>query len=247
MAEFSKLVITDKGRGLIAKALGDKAIIKFTKVVSSGEIYTIEELETLESITDIHQSSLVSSVSVTNDTSVEIQVSFHNMELKEGYYLRAFGLYAEDPDEGEIIYGATVETSGNCYIPAYNGVTSSGISLNFVTTVGNAQNVSLEINQAAIATIKNIQDIEEMITDTGSIEKAFRQVFFGEETDQDIMSLNDIKDAISTKWDGETSEDVTAMNSEDVDSAISTPWNGESSEDPEAMSPDDVKEATDVH
>ncbi len=175
MADFSKLIVTNKGKELIAKALANAAVITFTKVSSSGTAYNENELEILTDLEDIRQTSLISDVSLTSNTSVEIQASFTNMELTEGYYLRALGLFAEDPDVGEILYGVTSETSGNCYIPAYNGVTSSGIYLQFVTAVGNAENVSLEINPAAIATIKDIQKIEEKLKildfdDSGEVE-----------------------------------------------------------------------------
>lgn len=175
MANFSKLIVTNKGKELIAKALANTAVITFTKVSSSGTVYDEDELEALVGLEDIHQTSLISGISLTNNTSVEIQASFTNTELTEGYYLRALGLYAEDPDVGEILYGVTAETSGNCYIPAYNGVTSSGIYLQFVTTVGNAENVSLEINPAAIATIKDVQKVEEKLKildfdDSGEVE-----------------------------------------------------------------------------
>lgn len=175
MARFSKLIITNKGRGLIAKVIANTAVIEFTKVSASSTAYEIEVLENLEELTGIHQISLISSVSVLNNTSVEIQTSFNNMEVAEGYYLRVLGLYANDPDEGEILYGVTAETSENCYIPAYNGVTSSGIYLKFVTTVGNAENVSLEINPAAIATIGDIEKLGEQLKiidfdDTGEVE-----------------------------------------------------------------------------
>ena len=175
MADFSKLIVTNKGKELIAKALANAAVITFTKVSSSGTAYHENELEILTDLEDIRQTSLISDVSLTSNTSVEIQASFTNMELTEGYYLRALGLFAEDPDVGEILYGVTSETSGNCYIPAYNGVTSSGIYLQFVTAVGNAENVSLEINPAAIATIKDIQKIEEKLKildfdDSGEVE-----------------------------------------------------------------------------
>lgn len=175
MADFSKLVITNKGRGLIAKAIANTAAIEFTKVSASSEACEVEGLENLEELTAIHQTTLVSNISITNNTSVEIRAAFTNMEVEEGYYLRVLGLYANDPDEGEILYGVTAETSGNCYIPAYNGVTSSGIYLQFVTTVGNAENVSLEINPAAIATIGDVENITERLKiidfdDTGEVE-----------------------------------------------------------------------------
>lgn len=75
------------------------------------------------------------------------------------------GLYAVDPDAGEILYAVTRETSGNCYMPAYNGITVSGAYVQLVTTVGNAENVSLEVDQAAVATIGDIQELQKQIAD----------------------------------------------------------------------------------
>lgn len=175
MAEFSKLIVTDKGNTLIAKALANEAVIKFTKVASSDNSYEVSELEQLESLRDIRQTYLEPRVKRVNNVSVEVSSAFNNMELTEGYYIMAFGLYADDPDDGEILYGVAVETSGNCYMPAYNGITSSGIHLKFVTTVGNAHNVSLEVSPAAVATIGDIEGIREELTivdfdDSGEVE-----------------------------------------------------------------------------
>lgn len=175
MAEFSKLVVTEKGNALIAKALANTATIKFTKVSSTPTAYEPSELEKLESLSDIFQTHLKPKVQRINNTSVEVKAAFNNTELTNGYYIKAFGLYADDPDEGEILYGVAVETSGNCYMPAYNGVTSSGIYLRIVTTVGNSQNVSLEINPAAVATLGDIEELRDELEvvdfdDSGEIE-----------------------------------------------------------------------------
>lgn len=186
MAEFSKLVITEKGNALLAKAFANTATIKFTKILSSGKGYESGEMETLEALTDIKQIFLEPNVKIVNKTSVEIKAAFNNMGLTEGYYLRTFGLYADDPDEGEILYGVTAETSGNCYIPAYNGITSSGLYLKLLTKVGNSQNVSLEIDPAAVATLGDIEELKEKLEivdfdDSGEIE--------GIESFTDFMSL----------------------------------------------------------
>lgn len=175
MAEFSKLVVTEKGNALIAKALANTATIKFTKVSSTPTAYEPSELEKLETLSDICQTHLEPKVQRINNTSVEVKAAFNNTELTNGYYIKAFGLYADDPDEGEILYGVAIETSGNCYIPAYNGVTSSGIYLRIVTTVGNSQNVSLEINPAAVATLGDIKELRDELEvvdfdDSGEIE-----------------------------------------------------------------------------
>lgn len=159
MAEFSKLVITNKGQALLAKMIAGSGNIEFTKVSASSTTYTDSQLESLTSLSNVKQTSLISKVTRTNDVAIKVEAAFTNTELTTGYYMRALGLYAVDPDAGEILYAVTRETSGNCYMPAYNGITVSGAYVQLVTTVGNAENVSLEVDQAAVATIGDIQDL----------------------------------------------------------------------------------------
>lgn len=175
MAEFSRLVTTEKGNALIAKAFANTANIKFTKVSSSATVYEFDGLEALESLTDIRQTYLEPKTKVINKTSVEVKAAINNIGLENGYYIRAFGLYANDPDEGEILYGVAIETSGNCYMPAHNGVTSSGIHLRIVAPVGNSEKVPQEIYPAAVATLGDIEELREELEtpdwdDSGEVE-----------------------------------------------------------------------------
>lgn len=165
MAEFSKLIITDKGQALLAKMVVGSGNIEFTKISTSSAIYSENQLQGLTSLDDVKQTSLISKVTRTNEVAIKVEAAFTNSELTDGYYMRALGLYAIDPDVGEILYAATRETSGNCYMPAYNGVTLSGAYVQLVTTVGNAENVSLEVDPAAVATIGDIADLQEQIAD----------------------------------------------------------------------------------
>ena len=160
MAEFSKLVITDAGRELLAKMIVGNGNIQFTKVSTSSIAYEEAQLQGLALLSDVKQTSLISRVSRTNETAIEVEAAFTNADLTEGYHMRALGLYAIDPDEGEILYAVATELSGCCYMPAYNGVTLSGILLTLVTTVGNAQSVSLEVTPAGIATLKDVQTVQ---------------------------------------------------------------------------------------
>lgn len=165
MAEFSKLVITNKGQALLAKMIAGSGNIEFTKISASSTAYTDAQLEGLTSLSNVKQTSLISKVTRTNEVAIKVEAAFTNTELKAGYYMKALGLYAVDPDAGEILYAVTRETSGNCYMPAYNGITVSGAYVQLVTTVGNAENVSLEVDQAAVATIGDIQELQKQIAD----------------------------------------------------------------------------------
>ncbi|MBD5531236.1 MAG: hypothetical protein HDQ98_03395 [Lachnospiraceae bacterium] len=160
MAEFSKLVITDTGRALLAKMIAGSGNIRFTKVSTSSTAYEEAQLQGLAFLAGEKQTSLISKVTRTNETAIEVEAAFTNTDLTEGYHMRALGLYAVDPDEGEILYAVATELSGCCYMPAYNGVTLSGILLTLVTTVGNAESVSLEVTPAGIATLKDVQTVQ---------------------------------------------------------------------------------------
>ncbi len=161
MAEFSKLIITESGQELLAKMIAQTGTIEFTKICASSAQYLEDQLTTLTAIDEIRQTNLVSKVIRTNNTAVKIDTAYTNEDLTEGYYMRTLGLYAKEADAAEeVLYAVTVETSGNCYIPAYNGVTITGAYLQFVTTVGNAENVSLEVDPGAYATVGDIRTIE---------------------------------------------------------------------------------------
>lgn len=163
MAIFSKLITTEKGLELIAKMLSSEDKIVFTKVSSSDTEYTLEELESLEELAGVKQTSSVSKISRTSDIAVKVETVFTNTELTEGYYMRTLALYAQDGEGGEILYAAAIETSGNCYVPAFGGITVSGAYIQLTTTVSNAENVTVEVDNSVFATIGNIADLQQQI------------------------------------------------------------------------------------
>ena len=180
MAEFSKLVITEKGQALMAKMIAGTGNIEFTKICASSSQYSESQLQALTALSNIKQTSLVSKVTRTNNVAIRVEAAYSNADLTTGYYMRTLGLYAVDPDVGEILYAVTTETSGNCYMPPYNGVTVTAAYIQLYTTVGNAENVSLEVNPGAYATIGDIQALETEVADL----KAFVGL-----TDDDIYGV----------------------------------------------------------
>lgn len=181
MAEFSKLYLTSRGQSLMAKVIaGQVTNLSFTKVSLSSHVYAESALESLTALSDVKQTNSVTRVTITNSTSVKVETAFTNENLAAGYYLRSLGLYATDPDLGEILYAVCVETSGYCYMPAYNGVTVSSAYIQLYTTVGNSDNVSIAVYSGAYATVEDIEALEAEIGDL--------QAFVGY-TDADIYGV----------------------------------------------------------
>lgn len=164
MVQYSKLITTTNGQALMAKMISGKTGIEFTKVCTSSTVYTESQLPNLTSLSNIKQTSLISKITRTNNTAIKIETAFTNSELTSGYYMRTLGLYAVDPDAGEILYAVCVATNDNCYMPPNNGVSSTGAYIKMVQTVGNASSVSIDCS-GATATISDILELEKEISD----------------------------------------------------------------------------------
>lgn len=78
--------------------------------------------------------------------------------------------------------------------------------------------------------------------DPDLVDAAFKKVFpsLDPETDPDVMTEDEIEEAIDTTWTGESSDDPDAMSSTEVTQALNTTWSGEASTDPDAMTPEEI-------
>lgn len=167
MAEFNKLIITNKGQALMAKLIAGTTTVEFTKIRTSTNVYTNAQIPGLTALANVKQTTDVSRVIRTNNVAVQVEGAIENSSLTTGYKINSVGLYAKDPDEGEILYAvASVASSDNgAWMPPYNGVALSGVYFKLTTTVSNSDNVTLQVDQAAVATVGDIQDLQKQIAD----------------------------------------------------------------------------------
>ena len=193
MSEFRQLIITNKGQALMAKLIAGTANVTFTKVAASSTTYSDSQIPGLTGLSNIKQHVAVSKVTKINSVAVQVDAAMENSALTTGYYMNSLGLYAKDPDEGEILYAVAGANVG-AYMPPYNGITVSGAYLKLVTTVSNASNVSMTVDPAAVATVGDINALQAEITDI--------QSFIGY-TDADIYGVEvDFKNKKFTRLAG---------------------------------------------
>lgn len=146
---FGGLVITNRGRNLQAKAqLG--AQLAFTRIaMGDGELggSSIVDLTALK--------NQVASLALSTFTNLgggkaSVGAVFSNQGVAQGFYWREIGLFAQDPDLGEILYcygnaGGTAE-----YIPAGGGPDIVEKRINIDAIIGNASSVSATIEQSLV-------------------------------------------------------------------------------------------------
>lgn len=164
MAEFKKVVITKDGQSLMAKLMSGSGTVEFTKIAVSSTSYNDSQLEGLTSLSGIKQEATISKVTRNNDVSVQVEGAITNLEVTTGYHMHTLGLYAKDPQQGEILYAVT-NASVAGYMPPFNGRTPSGAFFKLVTTIGNADNVNLHVDPAAVATVGDVEDLQKQIAD----------------------------------------------------------------------------------
>ena len=155
MAQYKETVNTEKALNLIAKMLaGEIEQIDFTKIKVSDKDYSllsIEELQKLEELEEIKQETLVSEKVLLDDNTVNVHGIIYNTDLENSYYLRTIGLYANDPDEGEILYSITPASHAD-YVPTPNGNNITTLIIDLKTVISGAI-VNLQGNPSALVDV----------------------------------------------------------------------------------------------
>lgn len=163
---MGELVVTNKGKELIAKLIQGSETINFTRIKTSIHDYSGDNLEDLTDIEEVKQESMISSVEKTDNTIVEVIAMINNSTLQEGYYIKTIGLYAQDSNSNEILYGVSIAGKYPDYMPSYGGKTVSSISYKLITKVDNSEQVNIEINPSAIPTITQINELKQVVIET---------------------------------------------------------------------------------
>ena len=155
MAVFQNTIITKKGHALVAKGMTGEQI-NFTKVRTSDYDYlSSTNFENLTVLGSIKQTVDISAVNIENESTVRVKAAILNTDVTTGYYVKNIGLYANDPDEGEILFSITTATTAD-FMPAYNGVNTSILTVDLLTTVSNSGNVNLTVSPGGLVTTEMI-------------------------------------------------------------------------------------------
>lgn len=180
--ELASFIITNKGQALMAKLMQGTGTCDFTNIRLSSQVYSDAQIPGLTSLANVKQTAPVTKKTVVNTTSIQIEGAVDNTQLAAGYNINTIGIYATDPDDGEILYAAARAITPG-FMPPYNGITVSGGVFKFVVTVGASSQVTLTVDPAGYASIADIQTLEAEITDLKAYVGMTDDDIFGVEVD----------------------------------------------------------------
>lgn len=156
MSNWGKPVLTKLGLKLQAKVDAGNAM-QLTKCrLGSGMIGSGQQLEDLTELVAPVQTLPIVSVTYSDDShACIISAVTDNSTVTTGYYLREFGIYAKDPDDGEILYAVASDSEPD-FIPAKGTSTVISQEIGVALTFANAANVTAAVNTSATATISYV-------------------------------------------------------------------------------------------
>ena len=156
MPNWSGLILTQQGRQLQAKVeAGTKLVITKLKL-GSGVLPEGKQMEELRDLVTPKQNVGIATIEAQNDGTCKLSATISNIGLQAGYYVRELGVFATDPDKGEILY-LVAHDSAPDYLPAEGGATVVSQEFAVYVSASNTDNVVAQIDAGALATMGYVQ------------------------------------------------------------------------------------------
>lgn len=158
MSAFMENTLTYAGLRVIAKGITGEPV-RFTRIVmGDGLLAAGQDARALKGVISPRAELDIKKLVLVGDGTVVVGGVFQNAPLAQGFFFRELALYAEDPDPqvGEIMYcyGNSGELAE--WIPPGGGQSAIEKTIDILTIIGVATNVSAYINADAYATKEDL-------------------------------------------------------------------------------------------
>lgn len=155
MAEWSNATMTDVGAALQAKVNAGKTKLTFTKIKVGSGVNATNPL----ALTDVISSKWETTNFVVKleGKIVSVDTVITNTGIHEAFRMSEIGLFAQDPDKGEILYAYLTDPEPD-RMPAESGSVVVSQELTIGMVFSNTGNVSLTVNMGALVTREQLAE-----------------------------------------------------------------------------------------
>lgn len=143
-------VYTLQGLTLLAK-LHSGTALQVTRVVAGAGKVPLEELASQTAVSDPRMEFTRGTVTIKPDGLARLPVQLINVGVLEGFSLWQTGVYALDPDEGEILY-CILQSSHPDYIPTERQMPGFVVNIGLNLIFGNSDKLTAEIDPEGFVT-----------------------------------------------------------------------------------------------
>ena len=155
MAEWSNATMTDVGADLQAKVNAGKTKLTFTKIKVGSGVNATNPL----ALTDIISSKWETTNFVVKQEGkiVSVDTFITNNGITEAFRMSEIGLFAQDPDKGEVLYAYLTDPEPD-RMPAAGGSVVVSQELTIGMIFSNTGNISLTVNMGALVTHEQLTE-----------------------------------------------------------------------------------------
>ncbi|WP_438449389.1 phage tail-collar fiber domain-containing protein, partial [Gorillibacterium sp. sgz5001074] len=140
---------TNKGLALQAKAQAGTEL-QFTRVGIGDGSLGAQQVVNLNTLVSQKMSLPITKLKPQTGGKAVVGFSFTNQSVSAGFYFREIGLFAQDPQDGEILYCYANAGSGAEFIAAGGGAEVIEKAIDIIAIVGSASSVTATINSSLV-------------------------------------------------------------------------------------------------
>lgn len=200
MSTFGGLILTNRGRNLQAK-VQTGVTLNYTRIaVGDGQLGTSQIAELTAMKHEIMTLPIIKLL-VQGSNRATIGTVLRNNDLTSGFYFRELGVFASDPELGEILYCYGNAGTLADYIPVGGGADIIEKIMDIIVLTGNATNVTANIDQSLVyltASAVGQPGGIPPLDDSGKIPSQFVNINEASTTQKGVTQLEDSVSSTST-------------------------------------------------
>jgi hypothetical protein len=154
LADFGRFVFTDKGKLLCAKTQIEVPLHFTRAACGDGFLPDGEELKSLNGLINERLPLAIDSMTVQGDGTAIIRTVLTNRDIVHGFFVREIGLFALDPDEGEILYAVANAGEYADYLAPKEVATVLEEVIDLITVIDDAEHVTVTLAESAVYVTK---------------------------------------------------------------------------------------------
>lgn len=216
MAKWSNAVITEQGKALMNKTMSG-GTFTITKVKAGSGTVSLVDLRSQTKLVSEKQTLSIADLS-HNEELTSVTVILTSEKLESSYNLQQIGFFAEDPDNGEILFAIAQDSDGNI-IPSMSEMPMYSINFQFYFTIENDKSMAVTVDNASFVTNDMLQD---EARNRSNVDKELDEKKV-DKIDGKGLSTNDLTNDLKKNYDeafSHTSDEVRHITSDDRDN-----WN----------------------
>lgn len=151
-------VITTKGRSLIAKMIATGKAVEFTRAaVGTGNIPEGYDPAGMAGLNRYRMDGKITAMSSGNETAY-ITFQIASRDVNAGFVVTEAGLFAADPDEGEILYAYLDMSDDPQYIYKNGGEVNKVAEITLGVIIGQVERITAVISPDGLVTRKQLDE-----------------------------------------------------------------------------------------